>query len=1030
MTDDTSSADPWAWARQDDADGAAVRVSPATVTVVIVAHQGERWLKSAIDSVTAQNARPTRLVVVDAGSDDKTAQVASDARTLGRVQAVVQGVRDASFGANVAQGLQGLPADEWLWLLHDDVVADASALDRLLDTAVQGPADVVGPLLLEAGRRRGRAVRVSEAGQTMTESGVITGVVPEGMVDQGQLESTQVLGLNSCGMLVRRSVWDELGGFDDAVPSGVQGLEFCWRARLAGYRVVTQPRARVVHVEASTRGIRDNIAVDPHQDKRRWGLALHEAFRSGPMSSGERGRLGAESLRRVLGFVVGKDLLDARLERAAVREWRGDRASVDRLHQSYLSATQGSDRSDEPVGALRLTRKALRTRRLDETFGRITDWLSAFGDRGGGLGLEALTGDDFARDDQTKRRISPVWVLAWVFIVGALVASRGLLSFAPLSGPQLLEVPDSFGGLFARYAAGVSGADPSAGAPWVGLVWAASLLTLGHPDLIVSLVLLGAVPVCFLLASRVLGRLADDRWVVLGGAACYALVPVLTGAVASGQLGAVAWAIALPLLAGRLVTWWQDGEPSWPVVGGVGLAATVMTAAEPLTWVAVVAAVGVLAWRLRHGWIRPAVAAVSPLLLLVTPFTAELARFPGRLLTGTEPLLVPTNAMSRIELLLGRAAPEAAPVWVAAATLGVIWLLALTGAVLNRRAAWAVAVALGSAAVAVVLTRIVVTVQPTGIPTHPQATAWIVGMAGALIWAAVLGLDGLRESIAESTFDRRHALVYAVALLACGAVAIGSGWWVALGHAELERRGGSSVPTFIRKDAARDSCRIVTLDLRGDHVSWNLLEGDFGRLGDAERGLAFGGSQDGTATAQSVVHRLAQGSADERIVSDLQSLGVCYLWVTGASPDQRVSISNVPGLGVGAADADGASWIVPDSGRLVLVSGEQTTRVDPGSSVPAGGAGRVLLVADPTSPALAVRIGEALATRLPDVAGRAAFAVPDAGGAVTLNREGGVPWWAGVQAALLIALLALAAPASPSASDARARTPRHVRRGV
>ena len=93
MTDDTSSADPWAWARQDDADGAAVRVSPATVTVVIVAHQGERWLKSAIDSVTAQNARPTRLVVVDAGSDDKTAQVASEARTLGRVQAVVQGVR-------------------------------------------------------------------------------------------------------------------------------------------------------------------------------------------------------------------------------------------------------------------------------------------------------------------------------------------------------------------------------------------------------------------------------------------------------------------------------------------------------------------------------------------------------------------------------------------------------------------------------------------------------------------------------------------------------------------------------------------------------------------------------------------------------------------------------------------------------------------------------------------------------------------------------------------------------------------------
>ena len=134
-------------------------------------------------------------------------------------------------------------------------------------------------------------------------------------------------------------------------------------------------------------------------------------------------------------------------------------------------------------------------------------------------------------------------------------------------------------------------------------------------------------------------------------------------------------------------------------------------------------------------------------------------------------------------------------------------------------------------------------------------------------------LDVYKRQIAESTFDRRHALVYAVALLACGAVAIGSGWWVALGHAGLERRAGSSVPTFIRKDAARDSCRIVTLDLRGDHVSWNLLEGDFGRLGDAERGLAFGGSQAGTATAQSVVHRLAPVSYTHLDVYKRQGAG-------------------------------------------------------------------------------------------------------------------------------------------------------------
>ena len=153
------------------------------------------------------------------------------------------------------------------------------------------------------------------------QDGVVVGVVQEGVLDQGQLEGGPVLGLNAAGMLARGRVWRELGGFDPVLPSVVQGLEFCWRARLRGHQVITQPRARVVHVEASTRGLREGADLDPAEARRRWGLTLHEAFRPTPLSASERGRLGSVSTQRVLGHLAGKNLGDARLERRAVSQY-------------------------------------------------------------------------------------------------------------------------------------------------------------------------------------------------------------------------------------------------------------------------------------------------------------------------------------------------------------------------------------------------------------------------------------------------------------------------------------------------------------------------------------------------------------------------------------------------------------------------------------------------------------------------------------------------------------------------------------
>lgn len=1025
MTGVPESADPWAWARVTETGRSGAETDVA-VTAVVVAHNAERWLERLLTALAAQTLRPARVLVTDAGSADRTSELLREAQGRGLVDAIVPGSAGETFGAGVAAALAGADDADWLWLLHDDMVPDPEALATLVAAAGEASAAIVGPLLVEPRRRHERAARVSEAGQTLTEDGVVVGVVQEGVLDQGQLEGGPVLGLNAAGMLARGRVWRELGGFDPVLPSVVQGLEFCWRARLRGHQVITQPRARVVHVEASTRGLREGADLDPAEARRRWGLTLHEAFRPTPLSASERGRLGSVSTQRVLGHLAGKNLGDARLERRAVSQYRADRASVDRLRQVFSDAA-GSDPPPEASG-LRLSRRTMRSRRLDATFGRAVDWLAAFGDRGGGLGLDALTGDDYARDDQARRRLSPTWIVAWVLIVGAAVASRALFSLDPLAGPQLLPVPASFGGLWERWVDPVAGASPSAGAPWVGLLWAASLLTFGHPDVIVSLLLLGAVPLAFLLARRVLGRLVDDRAVSLVGGVLYALVPVASGAVGSGQVGVIVAVLALPWVAHQLMLWWEEREPPWSLVGGVALATTALTAVEPTAWLPVAIALVALVVRARVGWPRALTAALVPLLLLAcSPFSVEIARYPGRLLTGIEPVLAATAAPGVLDLLLSRSAPAAPGLLVSAVVWGALWLLGLAGAILRpRTAAWALAVALASASVAVLLTRLLVTVPPAGAAARPQAGAWLVLMAAALLWAAALGFDGLRAEIAARTFGAPHALAYGAALVSLAAVLAGGGWWVVAGHAGLQREASTGVPAFIRKDAAAGASRTLALSYDGDRVGWVLLEDDYLHLGDGERGLAFGGSTEAAALAGAVAQRLAAGTADEQILPDLQRLGVGSLWVTGATGEQLVAISNAPGLGVGASDEQGANWTVPGSGRLVLVVDGQRSKLDPAAPLPAGPPGRVLVVAEP-APAVSVA-GRPL-ERVPDAAGAPTFAVPPEGGVIERSLGAGFPWWTLLQGLGLLALLTLAAPAADTSTAARGRTPRRARRG-
>lgn len=300
----------------------------APVLAVLVCHDGEEWLPTALAALRASTPRPRHVLAVDTGSVDDTSRLLSDAaRGEDRVlDGVLTMDRETGFAAAVQDAVSaaierwGDPGG-WIWVLHDDCAPDPECLATLLTAAEASPsAGVLGPLALDWDDPR----LVVEAGLSTDASGHRqTGLGPS-EVDWSRLgqeirQSTEVLAVPSAGMLVRRDLWERLGGFDPEITLLREDIDFGWRANRADSVVLCVPAARMRHARAVTTGLRrvdapraSRAAVDRAQAVRTFlvNCSLPSFLVGVP-------RLVLLSLVRALGFGMQRRLVEARAELGA-----------------------------------------------------------------------------------------------------------------------------------------------------------------------------------------------------------------------------------------------------------------------------------------------------------------------------------------------------------------------------------------------------------------------------------------------------------------------------------------------------------------------------------------------------------------------------------------------------------------------------------------------------------------------------------------------------------------------------------------
>ena len=584
--------------------------APPVVAVVVTRNAGG-FLEQTLAGLGTQDYPALSVLVVDAGSErDPTARVGGALPS-----AFVRRLTGApGFAAAANEALAAVDGAAFFLVCHDDAVLDPGAVRILVEEAYRSNAGIVGPklvraddpdVLLEVGRAIDRL------------GGSHTGIEP-GEVDQEQHDAVRdVFYVPSAAMLVRADLFRELEGFDPQSFPGSEDLDLCWRARLAGARVMVAPDARARHHEAAALRLAGDVpdARDVARSRVRTILSCYSAATL----------LWVVPVSFFLSLVESIVFLPTHRRHAALAgfgAWWWALFHVGnvrraRRHAQHGRAVHDADLRELQVGAGARFGTFLTQHHAD-------DRLRSVGDRARDVY------ESFTELFRTPAAALLLVVLAFVVFGSRDLFAHGVPAVGTLvSWPSVSALVTELSSAWRHTGLGSVVAAP----PALGIMAGLGALLLGGVGLAETLLVVGSFAVGAAGAYRLTRAVAAGPSAAATAAIVYVLVPVPRNAIANGRLGPLVMYALLPHLVLLLVRTGgfrgTSGSSRRPLLGLAIATAVVSAFYPPAALAVVVCAVAFLVAALVAGGLvaslRALLAALVGVLgaaLLLAPWTA------------------------------------------------------------------------------------------------------------------------------------------------------------------------------------------------------------------------------------------------------------------------------------------------------------------------------------------------------------------------------------------------------------------------
>lgn len=716
------------------------------VAAIVYAAEADEYLLDAIAAIADQSRKPEVLILLDGTpSGDLQGVLAGESGLFDqlprtRVERVEPGTSArAAFGWAAARVSDDVGA---LWFLTGEMAPGTQALSQLRTTLAESAVTgLVAPKLVEWDR----PTRLQRFGIQATRTGRLRLTPRPGQPDQQQFDgATEALAAPLDGLLVRHSVFVELGGPALELTDLASDLDFGWRAQLAGHRVALAPKAVVRLAERPEYP----PAAATRRDARRVALA-----RCGPWVAPALALwMAVTSLALSLGFLLLK-----RPSRA-LREFRDLGGVLDPWRpiaaRWRFRGSQIVHRRD--LRGLFVTGAATFAQGADRLHDVIVPSSTPRFEGQDAAGEEPVLA---APESNQLLRNPGMWAVL-VTIVAAAVAGRtlpkGILGGLTegFRGGELTGIRATAADAWASWWDGWHGpglgsdqSTSSGMAVLAALGWVREHVPFLDPSTnpvgsVVGLLVIATLPMATTSAYLAARVVSTRRWARALAALAWATGPVAMAAVAQGRLGALAALVILPALGAGLVRLSApDARPG--LVPATALLVALLAALAP--GLLVLVALAVLAMLVAGSAPSRRKAALLALFTIVAAAPTLLAVWerPTRLLSGWGLLERDAEPLAPWRLLLLQTGTEAQWRVFVVLPLVVVGLAGLLRPSPRRALAWALAVTgLVGLTVAVALPRIIVTANGDGVASGWSGSGQLL-LTLALLASALLGIEGV-----------------------------------------------------------------------------------------------------------------------------------------------------------------------------------------------------------------------------------------------------------------------------------------------
>lgn len=220
------------------------------VSVIIPNYNGERFLKGCLEALKIQTYEELEVILVDNASTDNSIETA---RELYPEIRVIELLENTGFAYAVNRGIEAAQG-EYVLLLNNDTIVFPNFVKNQYKM-IKGKPDVFScsALMIQNGNHE----LVDDAGDELAALG--WGFAPDrDKPVSGCMVPHEVFSSCAGAAIYRKSVFDEIGLFDESFFAYLEDMDIGYRARLAGYRNLYNPYAKVYHLGSASSGSRHN----------------------------------------------------------------------------------------------------------------------------------------------------------------------------------------------------------------------------------------------------------------------------------------------------------------------------------------------------------------------------------------------------------------------------------------------------------------------------------------------------------------------------------------------------------------------------------------------------------------------------------------------------------------------------------------------------------------------------------------------------------------------------------------------------